>query len=187
MEGCIRRDRKFQEHWIWKRNEPFDKRSAWLDRLLRANYKDTIINFEGKEIEVKKGSFITSEIKLSNKWKWSRKKVRTFLETLERDNMLTKESTTKYTTISIENWDLYQFKEQQKEHQKNNKRDTDKQYNNIYLYLFNIYKAKILEEPRKTIQIISELQNSENYNSLTLEEQDKLFEDLMNPQKRELL
>lgn len=120
MEGWISIYRKFQEHWIWKSSEPFDKRSAWLSLLLKANHKDTKVMIDSKPIEVKKGSFITSEIKLSTEWKWGRKKVRTFLKSLEDDRMLTKNSTTKYTTITIENWELYQNKEQQKEQLRNN-------------------------------------------------------------------
>lgn len=120
MEGWISIYRKFQEHWIWKSSEPFDKRSAWLSLLLKANHKDTKVMIDSKLIEIKKGSFITSELKLSNEWKWGRKKVRTFLKRLEDDKMLTKNSTTKYTTISIENWELYQKVEQVKEQQRNN-------------------------------------------------------------------
>lgn len=125
MEGWISLYRKFQEHWIWKSNEPFDKRSAWLSLLLKANHKDTKVMIDSKPIEVKKGSFITSELKLSTEWKWGRKKVRTFLKSLENDKMLTKNSTTKYTTISIENWELYQKVEQQKEQQRNNNGTTE--------------------------------------------------------------
>lgn len=125
MEGWISLYRKFQEHWIWKSTEPFDKRSAWLSLLFKANHKDTKIMIDGKLIEVKKGSFITSELKLSTEWKWGRKKVRTFLKGLEDDKMLTKNSTTKYTTITIENWELYQKAEQQKEQQRNNRGTTE--------------------------------------------------------------
>lgn len=124
MEGWISLYRKIQEHWIWKSTEPFDKRSAWLSLLFKANHKDTKVMFDGKPIEVKRGSFITSELKLANEWKWGRKKVRTFLKRLEDDRMLSKSSTTKYTAISIENWDLYQKVEQQKEQLRNSRGTT---------------------------------------------------------------
>lgn len=124
MEGWISLYRKIQEHWIWKSTEPFDKRSAWLSLLFKANHKDTKVMFDSKPIEVKRGSFITSELKLANEWKWGRKKVRTFLKRLEDDKMLTKSCTTKYTTISIENWDLYQKVEQQKEQLRNSRGTT---------------------------------------------------------------
>lgn len=124
MEGWISLYRKIQEHWIWKSTEPFDKRSAWLSLLFKANHKDTKVMMDSKLVEIKRGSFITSELKLANEWKWGRKKVRTFLKRLEDDRMLSKSSTTKYTAISIENWDLYQKVEQQKEQLRNNRGTT---------------------------------------------------------------
>jgi len=124
MEGWISIYRQIQENWIWKSSEPFDKRSAWISLLLKANHKDTKIMIDSKLVEVKAGSFITSEIKLSNEWKWGRKKVRTFLQGLEADRMLSKNSTTKYTTLTIENWELYQNMEQRKEQQRNNRGTT---------------------------------------------------------------
>lgn len=62
--------------------------------------------------------------------------------------------------------------------------DTNNNDNNIYLILFNKYKKQIEEQPRRTIQIVSELKNSADYELLTIEDQDKLFMDLMNPEKR---
>ena len=62
--------------------------------------------------------------------------------------------------------------------------DTNNNDNNIYLILFNKYKKQIEEQPRRTIQIVSELKNSADYELLTIENQDKLFMDLMNPEKR---
>lgn len=124
MEGWISLYRKIREHWIWKSNEPFDKRSAWVDILLRANHKNTKIMIDNKFVDIKAGSFITSEIKLSEDWKWSRKKVRNFLQGLEVDKMLSKKSTTKYTTITVENWGLYQIREQRNIQRKNNGRTT---------------------------------------------------------------
>lgn len=120
MDGWISLYRQIVDNWIWKSKEPFDKRSAWISLLLKANHKDTKVMLEGKPIEIKRGSFVTSELKLSSEWQWGRKKVRLFLKSLEQDKMLVKNSTTKYTTITIENWDLYQNQEQRKEQQRNN-------------------------------------------------------------------
>lgn len=62
--------------------------------------------------------------------------------------------------------------------------DTNNNDNNIYFILFNKYKKQIEEQPKRTIQIVSELKNSADYELLTIEDQDKLFMDLMNPEKR---
>lgn len=64
-------------------------------------------------------------------------------------------------------------------------RNTDNNDNNIYLFLFNKYMAKIQKINSKDfgarIRIITELKNERDYNELlTSEEQNKLFNELMN-------
>jgi len=70
----------------------------------------------------------------------------------------------------------------------NNKRTTSEhkqECNNIYLYLFNKYKAKIEKcHANEKIRIISECKNCSEYTLLTQEEQDQLFIDLMSIDKR---
>lgn len=119
MDGWISLYRQITDNWIWKSKEPFDKRSAWISLLLKANHKDTKVMIDGKPVEIKRGSFITSELKLSSEWQWGRKKVRLFLKSLEQDQMLSKNGTTRYTTLTIENWELYQNREQLKEQLRN--------------------------------------------------------------------
>lgn len=123
MEGWISLHRKIQENWIWKSTEVFDKRSAWISMLLKANHKDTKVMADNKLIEVKKGSFVTSENKLAKEWKWGRKKARTFLQKLEDDKMIKKTGTAKWTIISIEKWELYQIKKQDEEQRGNKRRN----------------------------------------------------------------
>ena len=55
--------------------------------------------------------------------------------------------------------------------------------NDLYLTLFNKYKKQIEEQPKRAIQIISQMKKTRDYELLTIEEQDKLFYDLMNPKK----
>lgn len=85
MEGWISVYRQIVDNWIWKSNEPFDKRSAWIDLLLMVNHKKEKIDFNGKSIEVDRGQRITSIDKLSTRWKWSRHKVSDFLNRLEME------------------------------------------------------------------------------------------------------
>lgn len=79
-----------------------------MDLLLMANHEDKKIFYEGNVIVVKKGQFITSILKLSEHWKWDRKKTAKFLGLLEKDQMIKKNSTTHGTTITIVNWEKYQ-------------------------------------------------------------------------------
>lgn len=124
MEGWISLYRKIQEHWLWTKRRKFSQFEAWISLLFKANFKDTKIMIGDNVIEVKRGSFITSEVKLAEEWKWDRSTVRKFLKTLEEQKMIQKNSTTKYTSISIENWELYQDTQQQNRQQNNNKTTT---------------------------------------------------------------
>lgn len=98
-----------------------------MDLLLLANHKENKFLLGNQLVEVGRGSFITSEMKLSERWGWSRTKVRSFLDVLERDNMLVKKSDTKKTTLTIVNYSDYQFKETIKEQQKNNEKTSKEQ------------------------------------------------------------
>ncbi len=169
MEGWISLYRKIQEHWLWTKKRKFSQFEAWVSLLFKANHKDTKIMFDGKIIEVKRGSFITSEVKLSEEWNWSRDSVRKFLKTLQSEKMVRKTSTTKYTSISIENWDLYQNSQQQNEQQNiqvvDNTIDTDNNDNNIYSILFNKYKEQICGKSfGEKIKAIACCKNEEQYN-----------------------
>ena len=112
-KGYVGIHRTLTEHYLWQ-DKPFSKGQAWIDLLLMVNHSDAKILIGSRLVEVMAGSKITSEIKLSERWGWSRKKTRGFLKVLERDGMLVKKSTTKDTTISIVNWELYRLLEQQK-------------------------------------------------------------------------
>ena len=108
MEGWIRIYRQIQEHWLWQSNEPFDKRSAWIDLLLLVNHRKEKINFDNTIIEIDRGQRIISLAKLAERWKWSRHKVSDFLNRLEQEHMLVQVRDNKKTLISIENYDKYQ-------------------------------------------------------------------------------
>ena len=95
------------DNWLWK-SGPFDYRSAWIDLLLSVNHEDKKIFFNGEIVTVKRGSMIISFQKLAEKWGWSRQRVRHFMELLKSETMITTESTTRGTTITIVNYDNFQ-------------------------------------------------------------------------------
>ena len=110
-EGWIKTYRKIQDCWIWQIDKPFDERSAWIDLLLSANHKDVKIPFNGELILVKRGQFITSIRKLSDKWQWNKDKTLKFLRLLESDKMIKRESDKFRTLVTIENYGIYQDNE----------------------------------------------------------------------------
>lgn len=108
MEGWIALYRQIRDSWIWKNNEPFDKRSAWIDLLLTVNHKSKKIPFENDFIEIERGQTLTSIKQLAERWKWSRHKVSDFLDQLEQDTMIVQVRDNRKTLVSIVNYDKYQ-------------------------------------------------------------------------------
>lgn len=106
--GWISIHRKIQQSDIWLDNEPFDKRSAWIDLIMMANHEDKQILFNGKFIDVKRGEKITSLKQLSDRWRWSRSKVRRFLNLLESGSMIELKAKQRYTSYKVVNYNVYQ-------------------------------------------------------------------------------
>ena len=103
----IKLNRKIWDSFIWSFDEP-KYTLAWIDMLLMANYKDKKIIFDGAFETVARGSFITSIVKLSERWKMNRRTVKRFLDILQQDGMITYQCTRKRTSIRIEKYELYQ-------------------------------------------------------------------------------
>lgn len=123
--GWISIHRKIQQSDIWLDKEPFDKRSAWIDLIMMANHEDRQVLFDGKFIEVKRGEKITSLRMLSEKWKWSRNKVKRFLKLLESGSMIELKIDHQKTTYKIVNYNVYQNEDLSKRPQKDHKKATD--------------------------------------------------------------
>lgn len=123
--GWISIHRKIQQSDIWLDKEPFDKRSAWIDLIMMANHEDRQVLFDGKFIEVKRGEKITSLRMLSEKWKWSRNKVKRFLKLLESGSMIELKIDRQKTTYKIVNYNVYQNEDLSKRPQKDHKKTTD--------------------------------------------------------------
>lgn len=105
--GWVSVHRSIFNHWVWQ-DKPFSKGHAWIDLILQANHTTGKALIGKTLLEVERGSFVTSEVKLSKRWGWSRCKVRGFLRRLESDSMLNKQSDSKKTVIKVLNYDLYQ-------------------------------------------------------------------------------
>lgn len=107
MEGWIKLHRSLQDHWLWT-DKPFSKGQAWIDMLLMANHDTGRVVFGSEIITVERGSFITSETKLMDRWGWSKAKLRAYHRLLEEDGMISKKTDRKKTTITIVNYGGYQ-------------------------------------------------------------------------------
>lgn len=142
LEGWIKLHRKITENWIWD-DKPYDKARAWIELLLMVNHEDKKIKFDGGFITVKAGQRITSLRQLSERWGWSTKKVKKFLDDLQADQMLTYVSDKKKTLISIEKYGDFQCKETEKKHRGNTKETVRKTNKNDKNDKNNIYEQQV--------------------------------------------
>lgn len=108
-KGFLKIDRSLFNHWLWE-DKPFSKGAAWIDLISLANYKSIKKTVGDKVITYKRGTVFRSILYLADRWGWDRKKVKRFLSVLERDQMLSVNSTTHGTTITIINYSKYQDK-----------------------------------------------------------------------------
>lgn len=131
--GYISVYRQIQDHWLWN-GEPFSRGQAWIDLLLMANHQDGKMLLNGKLIDVQRGEVITSEVKLSERWSWSRTKVRSFLKTLSDEHMIQQKKDSKKTDLIVCNYADYQTSQSVKKTvekpQKNNKKTSEKHQKN---------------------------------------------------------
>ena len=133
-KGWISLNRKIQDNWLWQ-DKPFSKGQAWIDILLMVNHKDNKVLFREELIEVNRGERITSQVKLAERWGWSRGKVRKFLSMLENDEMLHIKTDKRKTVLKVVNYNVYQdninTKSQQTEQQESKRKPTDTQEKDI--------------------------------------------------------
>lgn len=106
-KGWICLHRSLGDHFLWD-DKPFSRGQAWIDLLLLANHEDKKVLYQGKLMLFKRGTVYRSILSLAERWGWDRKKVRRFLDLLVAEKMITTQSTTQGTTISIVNYRLYQ-------------------------------------------------------------------------------
>lgn len=159
MDGWVKLHRSITDNWIW-RDKPFSKGQAWLDILMECNHKPWKVNIGLTVIPIERGQKLWSIKDMAERWGWSRKKVSSFLDVLEADNMLHQKRTSKYTLLTIVNYDFYQSKDDDEEHQKNitrtskehheNTNKNEKNDKNIYLYkqVADLYSSICVSFPK---------------------------------------
>ena len=124
-EGFITIHRQLMKHWIWEDPEAF---KFWMALLLEANWEEKKTMFNGSLLTVKRGQLVFGRIKYSMKLGISEKRIRRYLNLLEKDDMIGQQKTNKFTLISIVNYESYQDKASQGP-SKGQPRATSKQLN----------------------------------------------------------
>lgn len=114
--GYIKIYRSLKNHWIWGKGKK-SHFEAWIDLLLMASHTGLKEPIGYDLIIIKQGQVLTSQEKLSLQWRWDRNAVRKFLQMLSSDGMISVETFTKYTMITICKYDSYQTKKPTKHQQ----------------------------------------------------------------------
>ena len=124
-KGWICLHRSIQTHDLWQ-DKPFSKGQAWIDLIMLANHEEKRFMLGNEFVRVKRGSLITSELKLMERWGWSKAKVRNFLHLLESDSMIDRKTDKKKTTITLVNYSVFQDMQTTERPKKDHKKTTKK-------------------------------------------------------------
>ena len=176
--------RKILKSPIWENEKAL---KVWIWCLVKATYEERIQLVGQQEVLLQKGQFIFGRKKASKELQMSESMVYRYMKVLEKLQMLNIKPNNKFSIVTIEKWEDYQIEELNLNSKIGNKRTTNEhkqEYKEIYITLYNKYKKQIEEEPNRVVQIISKMKGTSDYEMLTLEEQDKLFYDLMSIDKK---
>lgn len=86
---------------LWQTNEPMSKVGAFVELCSMASDEDRTLVIKGSELVIPKGSVSIAQTTLAKRWKWTRKKVYTFLRRLERYGYISLEKHRLFTLILI--------------------------------------------------------------------------------------
>lgn len=157
-KGWIKLNRQIQDHWIWKNHE---FAYAWIDLLLIVNRTEKKILVDEKLITVKRGQILTSIKKLADRWGWSRKKAYSFIRVLEKDKMIDKKSTSRYTTLTIVNYGKYQDHGNSKGNTQDTSRGTTEGQQEVHKQEYIKNKKEIKEAEPPTLEGLAPAEEEE--------------------------
>ena len=110
-KGWVPLYRSICDTWLYK-DKPFNRVSAMTDLLIMANHSECVIFKDGVVTKVRRGSFVTSEQILMNRWGWGKEKVRRFLRQIEDCGWITRKVDRRGTVITVRNYGADTFEDQ---------------------------------------------------------------------------
>ena len=108
--GWIRVQRAILDHWVFSEA---DALKLWVYLLMSANYEDKSRSFNGRLIQVKRGQLIYGRHAVSQRLGISEAKLRRYIKQFIKDEMISQQTTNKYSIITITCYDKYQDASQQ--------------------------------------------------------------------------
>jgi hypothetical protein len=107
LAGYIKLFRDIQDNPIWF-EKPFSKGQAWIDLILRANYRCQRMGPQYQNVLVKRGQFLSSNVKLADAWGWNEKSVRRFMKYLSDCGMVLYKSYSKFSVYEVSKYADFQ-------------------------------------------------------------------------------
>lgn len=103
QQGWVSIHRSILEHFVWM-DKPFNMGAAWVDLILMANHDEKKIPVNGNIVIIKRGQTYTSCRSLAERWGWGLGRVKRFIDTLEREQMVNAEKTKNGTLLTLVNY-----------------------------------------------------------------------------------
>lgn len=121
------------EDWEWYKNHVV--KDVFIDLLICASYQENVV--EGRTIKV--GQVVTSYEKTANRTGYTVKQVRLAFDKLKKSGEIMTERASRFSIVTIVNWEKFQFSEEKRASQKavkgqsegNQKAVKGQHYNNI--------------------------------------------------------
>ena len=98
--GWIAVARGLRDHWLVGFGKPvapvdpdrgsYSRTEAWLDLIMECQYKAGTVNNGGRKMRLERGQLLGAVSWLANRWNWTPKTVRGFLDKLEDEGMITR-------------------------------------------------------------------------------------------------
>lgn len=109
MKGYVKLHREIEDHWLWLNPQHL---RAWLYLLFEAAWEPKTIPWGKNEtVTLERGQVATTIRKLMGRWGYYAEATLDFLKVLEAQGMITRQTSSKMTIITIVNYDKYQFDE----------------------------------------------------------------------------
>lgn len=105
LNGWIKVHRQLLEHWVSQEPELF---AFWMRLLLEANHAEVRRMFNGSLITIERGQVVFGLEAFEAKSGISKKKLRRYLDLLQKEGMIGRQVTNKCSIISISNYNDYQ-------------------------------------------------------------------------------
>jgi len=107
-DGYIKLHRKIEDDELWL-TEPFTKSQAWIDLILGANRLPGKVMIRDMAIQLDTGQLAWSQLTMCKRWKWSRGKVKRYLNLLQKiERILVQPIGQHSTLLTICNYKKYQ-------------------------------------------------------------------------------